>query len=114
MGDCIFCKIVKGEIPSQKVYEDDSIIAFDDVNPQAPVHVLIIPKRHIDKISSVSLEDESLLGRMMLKAKSIAEDKGIDKSGYRIVVNCEKDAGQLVFHVHMHILGGRKFKWPPG
>lgn len=114
MGDCIFCKIVKGEIPSQKVYEDNDILAFNDINPQAPVHILIIPKRHIDRLSSLKDGDKALIGQMMLAARDIAKEKGINKTGYRIVGNCEKDAGQLVFHIHLHLLGGRKFTWPPG
>ena len=114
MEECIFCKIVKGEIPSQKAYEDTDILAFNDINPQAPVHILVIPKKHIDKLSSLKDEDKTLLSNMLLAAKEIAREKGIDKSGYRIVGNCEKDAGQLVFHIHLHLLGGRKFSWPPG
>ena len=114
MEDCIFCKVVKGEIPSQKVYEDEKILAFNDVNPQAPIHILIIPKRHIDKLSSLEDKDKELIGYMFLIAKRIAKDKGINKTGYRIVGNCEKNAGQLVFHIHLHLLGGRKFGWPPG
>lgn len=114
MGDCLFCKIIKGEISSQKVYEDRDLLAFNDINPQAPIHILIIPKKHIDKLSSLEDKDKGLIGQMLLVAKIIAKDKGIEKTGYRIVGNCEKDAGQLVFHIHLHLLGGRKFGWPPG
>lgn len=114
MNDCIFCKIVNNEIPSQKVYEDKNLFAFNDINPQAPIHILIIPKKHIEKFSSMEEADKELIGLMFLAAKKIAKDKGIDKVGYRIVGNCEKDAGQLVFHIHLHLLGGRKFGWPPG
>jgi len=114
MSDCLFCKIVKGEIPSEKVYEDETILAFNDINPQSPVHAVIIPKRHIDKISSFKNEDAELIGKMVLAAQKIAKDKSIDEAGYRIVGNCQKDAGQMVFHVHLHLLGGRKFVWPPG
>lgn len=112
--ECIFCKVVKGEVPSQKVYEDDNIFAFNDISPQAPVHVLVIPKKHIDKFSSLKNDDKELAGQMLLVAKKIAEDKKISETGYRIVGNCQKNAGQLVFHIHLHLLGGRKFGWPPG
>lgn len=114
MSDCIFCKIAKGQIPCQSVYEDKEILAFNDINPQAPVHVLIITKKHIETIASLKKEDEPLAGRLLLVAKEIAKDKKIDKTGYRVVGNCQKDAGQEVFHIHLHLLGGRKFGWPPG
>jgi len=114
MEDCLFCKIVKGLIPSKKVYEDEDVYAFNDINPQAPVHVLIVPKRHIDRFSSLGDEDGALAGKMVLASGKIARRMGFGESGYRIVGNCEKDAGQLVFHIHLHLLGGRKFNWPPG
>jgi histidine triad (HIT) family protein len=114
MENCLFCKIVKGEIPSQKVYEDADILAFNDIKPQAPVHILIVPKRHIDTFSSLDDGDRMLAGRLLLVARAIAKNKGIDTTGYRLVGNCQKDAGQLVFHIHFHLLGGRAFSWPPG
>jgi len=114
MKDCLFCRIIKDEIPSTKVYEDKEVLAFNDVNPQAPVHILIIPKKHIDKLSLLENEDKELAGHLLLTAKKIAKDKGIDRDGYRIVGNCEKKAGQMVFHIHLHLMGGRKFAWPPG
>lgn len=114
MKDCLFCRIIKDKIPSTKVYEDKEVLAFNDINPQAPVHILIIPKKHIDKLSLLENEDKELAGHLLLAAKKIAKDKGIDKDGYRIVGNCEKGAGQIVFHIHLHLMGGRKFAWPPG
>jgi len=114
MKDCLFCRVIKGEIPSTKVYEDKEVLAFNDINPQAPVHILIIPKKHIDKLSLLKNEDKGLAGHLLLTAKKIAEDKGIDRDGYRIIGNCEKGAGQMVFHIHLHLMGGRKFGWPPG
>lgn len=114
MEDCIFCKIAKGEI-GKLVYEDERVAAFDDLNPQAPVHVLIIPKRHIARISDVmSDEDACLIGDVMRVANKIAAERGIADGGYRVVVNCNEGAGQSVWHVHFHLLGGRKLGWPPG
>ena len=112
--DCIFCKIASKEIAATIVYEDDDILAFRDINPVAPSHILIIPKKHIPTINDLSPEDQSLLGKMILVAKQIAEEEGISKSGYRLVLNCEKDGGQEVFHIHLHLIGGRKMTWPPG
>jgi histidine triad (HIT) family protein len=114
MENCLFCKIVKGEIPSEKVYEDADILAFNDIKPQAPVHVLVIPKRHIETFSEFDDGDRMLAGQLLLAARTIARNKGIATTGYRLVGNCQKDAGQLVFHVHFHLLGGRAFGWPPG
>jgi len=113
MSDCIFCKIAKGDIPSNKAYEDDQILAFHDLDPQAPVHVLVIPKKHLDSIAAAGEEDAQLLSHMMLKAKDIAKDLGLD-SGFRLVINTGDDGGQTVKHLHMHILGKRSMKWPPG
>ncbi len=117
--DCIFCKIIKGEIPSKKVYEDDQVYAFHDINPVAPVHVLIIPKKHILGIQEISEEDRSLVGHMFLVARRIAQDLGLApdealSGGYRLVFNVGKDAGQSVFHLHLHLIGGRSMSWPPG
>ena len=111
---CVFCKIIKREIAAKIVMEDDDVLAFEDVNPQAPVHIMIIPKRHIEKVSDLTAGDTALAGKLLITAKDIAKTLGIDPSGYRIVVNCNKDAGQAVFHMHLHMLGGRIFRWPPG
>ncbi|MCG8482881.1 MAG: histidine triad nucleotide-binding protein [Clostridia bacterium] len=113
MSDCIFCKIASKEIPSAIVYEDEQMLAFKDIEPQAPVHVLLIPKKHIDSANTVAEEDIDLIGKMFLKIKDIAEDLGLD-NGYRIVNNCGEDGLQTVQHLHFHLLGGRKMQWPPG
>lgn len=113
MSDCIFCKIAQSEIPSEKVYEDDKILCFKDLNPQAPVHVLIIPKKHISSLDDVSEEDSELLGYIMLKVREIAADLGLE-NGYRLVNNCGEDGLQTVQHLHFHLLGRRKLTWPPG
>ena len=111
---CVFCDIVKKSVFSKVVFEDNRIMAFEDSNPQAPVHVVIISKTHIDKISDLHDEDTRLIGSMIMKANQIAGQKGVAESGYRIVANCNKDAGQAVFHLHIHLLGGRQMRWPPG
>lgn len=113
MSDCLFCKIAAGDIPSKKVHEDDELVAFHDVNPQAPVHVLLIPRRHIASLSEAVEADQALLGRLLLTARRLAGELGIE-SGYRLVTNCGRAAGQSVFHVHFHLLGGRAMSWPPG
>ena len=114
MADCIFCKIAAGQI-GKLVYEDEHVAAFDDLNPQAPVHVLIIPKKHIARVSDVtSDEDACLMGKIVVAANKIAAQRGIAEDGYRIVANCNESAGQSVWHVHFHLLGGRKMGWPPG
>jgi histidine triad (HIT) family protein len=110
---CIFCKIVAGEIPSKKVHEDDDVFAFHDLNPQAPVHVLVVPRKHIASLNDASEEDRALLGRILLSVRELAERLGV-ASGYRVVNNCGASAGQSVFHVHFHLLGGRAMGWPPG
>ena len=114
MQDCIFCKIVGGQIPSKKVFEDDDLFAFEDINPVAPVHVIVIPKRHIETLNDVSETDTALLGRLLLSARSIARAKNLSDDGYRTVINCMAGAGQTVFHLHMHVIGGRGLRWPPG
>ena len=119
MEDCIFCKIVRGEIPSKKVYEDEQVYAFHDINPVAPVHVLIIPKKHIFGIQELEEEDECLVGHMFTVARKIAKEQELApdeelKGGYRLVFNVGKDAGQSVFHLHLHLIGGRQMSWPPG
>ncbi|MHC5040353.1 MAG: histidine triad nucleotide-binding protein [Planctomycetota bacterium] len=108
MTDCIFCRIVAGEIPSDKVLETDELLAFRDIQPQAPEHVLVIPKKHIETVDDLADEDGALTGRMILAARDIARNLGIAEGGYRLILNCRADAGQLVFHLHLHILGGRK------
>jgi histidine triad (HIT) family protein len=110
--DCVFCKIVKNEIKSDKFYEDEDLIGIRDINPQAPVHILIIPKKHFEKLHQI--EEISLLGKMIKIAYYIAEREGILNSGYRIVINTNRDAGQSIDHVHIHLLGGRIMRWPPG
>ena len=112
--DCLFCRIVNREVPSKIILEDRHIMAFEDAGPQAPVHILIIPKAHIEKVSDLTEENSAIVGRLVLAAKDIAKERGVQESGYRIVINCNKDAGQAVFHLHLHLLGGRKFSWPPG
>lgn len=114
MDDCLFCKIIKGEIPSSKVYEDDRIYCFRDITPQAPTHILIIPKKHIESLNAINEEDKELIGYIFAKAKEIAISSGLESNGYRIVMNCGKDGGQTVPHLHFHLLGGREFGWPPG
>ncbi len=113
MQDCLFCRIAAGEIPSDKVYEDELIYSFRDIDPQAPVHVLIVPKKHIGSLSEAEEGDAALLSHMLLKAAQIAKDLGLD-NGYRVVINTGEDGGQSVKHLHVHILGGRSLKWPPG
>jgi histidine triad (HIT) family protein len=113
LTDCLFCRIIKKELPSDIVYEDDDVLAFRDVKPQAPVHVLIIPKRHIASLADLTEQDKDAMGHAMFCASRLARDLGISE-GYRVVVNCGKDAGQSVFHIHMHLLGGRSLGWPPG
>ena len=113
MSDCLFCKIAAGEIPSDKVYEDDDLIAFRDISPQAPVHVLVVPRRHLASLDEAAAEDGELLGRILLAIRRLARELGID-TGYRVVNNCGASAGQSVFHIHFHLLGGRPMGWPPG
>jgi len=112
MSECIFCKIIKGEIHSEKVYEDNDCIGIKDVNPQAPVHILVIPKKHIEKL--YDCQDKELLGKLLITCSKIAEKVGIKENGYRIVINTNKWAGQSVDHLHFHLIGGRILNWPPG
>jgi histidine triad (HIT) family protein len=115
MEDCIFCKIAAGEIPAEIVYEDDAVVAFRDLNPQAPTHVLVIPRRHIATINDIeNPEDEGVVGRMYRAARAIAVAEGLAETGYRTVMNCNEHGGQTVFHIHLHLLGGRPMRWPPG
>lgn len=114
MEDCIFCKIVAGDIPADIVFEDDQVLAFRDLNPQAPTHVLVIPRRHIASLNDLSADDEAVMGRLFSAAREIAVREGFADAGYRTVVNCNADGGQTVFHIHLHLLGGRPMHWPPG
>ena len=111
MSDCIFCKIVAGEIPSRKVFENDRILAFDDINPQAPTHVLLIPKKHVESLND-GAADSALLGEIVSRSAIIAAERGVPE--FRLVTNTGREAGQLVFHLHFHLLGGRRMGWPPG
>lgn len=113
-SDCLFCKIIAGEIPSSKVYEDDKVYAFRDINPEAPVHVLIIPKAHISSANELTEENADVIKEVFLAAKKIAASEGLAENGYRIVNNCGEDGGQSVQHLHFHMLGGRSLAWPPG
>jgi histidine triad (HIT) family protein len=114
MEDCLFCKIIAKKIPAKAVYEDDTLFAFEDINPKAPIHVLLIPKDHFASLNEVPEGKSDLLGRLLFAARKIAQDKGIAGRGYRIVLNTERDSGQEVFHIHFHLLGGRRMAWPPG
>jgi histidine triad (HIT) family protein len=114
MSDCLFCKIAGGAIPSEKIYEDDEILAFKDIAPKAPVHFLVIPKRHIAGVMDLAPGDQGLMGRLMYKAQEIARAQGCAERGARFVVNCKSDGGQTVEHLHVHVLGGRAMDWPPG
>jgi histidine triad (HIT) family protein len=114
MKKCIFCDIVSKKVAANIVYEDDRIIAFRDVNPQSPVHLLIVPKKHVSTIMDLGSEDKDLVGEIHLVAQKLASQEGIAQCGFRIVANCNADAGQAVFHIHFHLLGGRKLTWPPG
>jgi histidine triad (HIT) family protein len=114
MSDCLFCKVIRGEIPSKKVYEDDTIFAFEDINPQAPTHILIIPKEHYASLNDVPGKDKDLLGHILIKGRELAQKAGLENSGFRIVLNTGRDSGQAVFHIHFHLLGGRRLSWPPG
>jgi histidine triad (HIT) family protein len=110
----LFCKIAAGEIPSKRVHEDDELFAFEDIKPEAPLHVLVIPKRHIATLNDLQPEDDRLVGAMLRRAALIAHERGYDSSGYRTVFNTNSNAGQSVFHIHLHVLAGRRLSWPPG
>jgi histidine triad (HIT) family protein len=114
MADCLFCKIVERKIPANIVYEDERVLAFNDINPQAPTHVLIIPKRHIPTLNHIGTEDDQLVGELVRRAAIIAKELGFSETGYRTLFNTNRGAGQTVFHVHLHLLGGRSMAWPPG
>jgi histidine triad (HIT) family protein len=114
MTNCLFCKIINREIHRSIVYEDQRVLAFNDINPQAPTHVLIVPKRHIASLNEISVEDDQIVGELVRRAAAIAKERGLSAGGYRTVFNTNRDAGQTVFHVHLHLLGGRSMTWPPG
>jgi len=114
MSDCLFCGIVEGKIKGNIVYQDDSVVAFKDINPKAPVHVLIIPRKHVAGVLDLTAEDGALIGHIFAVAARLARERGIADSGFRVVVNSGADAGQSVFHLHYHLLGGRRMTWPPG
>jgi histidine triad (HIT) family protein len=114
MSNCVFCKIIDGAIPSKKIYEDDEMLAFHDVSPQAPIHFLVIPKKHVPNIMEMEEADSILMGKILYKAQSIAKELGCEENGARFVINCKSDGGQTVDHIHLHVLGGRSLDWPPG
>jgi histidine triad (HIT) family protein len=114
MSDCLFCKVISGEIKGHIVFQDERLVAFRDINPQAPMHVLIVPRRHIASLNDLQPSDDALIGEMIRRAAAIAKEHGHAEKGYRTVFNCNADAGQSVFHIHLHVLGGRTFTWPPG
>jgi histidine triad (HIT) family protein len=111
---CVFCRIVSGEIPSSRVHESERLVAFADLNPQAPLHVLIVPRAHIASLNDLDASHDALVGEMIRLAATLAKERGYDAGGYRTVFNCNADAGQTVFHIHLHLLAGRRFSWPPG
>jgi len=114
MENCIFCKIIQKEIPTSFIYEDDRMVAFKDINPQAPIHILLIPKEHYASLNDVPEDKKDILSHLLLKARQIASKQGISERGYRIVLNTARDSGQEVLHIHFHLLGGRRMNWPPG
>ncbi|MBO8128548.1 MAG: histidine triad nucleotide-binding protein [Peptococcaceae bacterium] len=114
MQECIFCKIVRREIPADVVYEDDDILAFKDINPVAPVHILLIPKKHVATFFDIAAEDQPVFGKIQAVAAQVAKEQGLEEKGFRLVANCLEGAGQVVFHIHYHLVGGRELTWPPG
>ena len=114
MPDCLFCRIIAGDIKGAIVYQDDRVVAFKDINPQAPMHVLVVPRRHIATLNDLTPDDDGLVGELTRRAAALATEQGYGERGYRTVFNCNADAGQTVFHIHLHVLGGRRLTWPPG
>ncbi len=114
MSDCLFCKIVRREIPASIVYEDERVLAFNDINPQGPTHVLVVPKQHIPSLNDLTPEHDAIVGEVVRRAAAIAKARGISAGGFRTVFNTNRDAGQTVFHIHLHVIGGRALHWPPG
>lgn len=114
MTDCLFCRLIAGELPATFVFQDERLVAFTDINPQAPTHILIVPRQHVASLNELTSEHDGLVGEMIRRAAVIAKEHGVSEDGYRTVFNCNRGAGQTVFHVHLHLLGGRPFAWPPG
>jgi histidine triad (HIT) family protein len=114
VADCLFCKIINREIPASIVYEDDRVLAFNDINPQASTHVLVVPKQHIHSLNELAPEHDAIVGEVVRRAAAIAQERGISAGGFRTVFNTNRDAGQTVFHIHLHLIGGRSLGWPPG
>lgn len=114
MENCLFCKIIKGEIPCSKVYEDEDVIAFRDISPEAPSHILVIPKMHIESVNFITEQNSSIISKIFVAINKIVKEQGIDETGYRVVNNCGEHGGQTVMHLHFHLLGGRNLTWPPG
>ena len=114
MAGCLFCRIIAGDIPATKVYEDERVVAFNDINPQAPMHLLVVPREHIATLNDLSPGHDAIAGELVRRAAALAAERGYAGSGYRTVFNCNADAGQTVFHLHLHVLGGRGLSWPPG
>ena len=114
MSECLFCKIAAGEIPAKIVFEDEKVVTFEDIKPQAPTHIIIIPRKHIPTVLDLADEDQELMGYLYMVANKIAVERSLTEDGFRLVVNCKRAAGQEVFHLHLHLLGGRNFRWPPG
>jgi histidine triad (HIT) family protein len=114
MPDCLFCKIINGQIPATIVYQDDRVVAFKDINPQAPMHVLVVPRRHVASLNELTPDDDGIVGEMVRRGAALAREHGHAERGFRSVFNCNADAGQTVFHIHLHVLGGRTLTWPPG
>jgi histidine triad (HIT) family protein len=114
VAECLFCRIAAGQIPAKIVYQDEHLVAFRDINPQAPMHVLVIPRRHVSTLNDLTGEDDALVGEMIRRAAALAREEGYADRGYRTVFNCNAEAGQTVFHIHLHVLGGRSLGWPPG
>ena len=112
--NCLFCRIIDKKIPSKKVYEDEHVFAFEDINPQAPIHILIIPKKHISTTLDITHEDNELIGHLFQAANKIAKDRGVAERGFRLVINCNPESGQTIYHIHIHLLAGRVMHWPPG
>ncbi len=111
---CLFCRIIAGEIPGKFLHQDDRLVVLQDINPQAPLHVLVIPRKHVATLNDLSQDDDGLMGEMLRRAAIVAREHGVADSGYRAVFNCNREAGQTVFHIHLHVLGGRSLAWPPG
>jgi histidine triad (HIT) family protein len=114
MAECLFCRIIAREIPGSIVYEDDRVVAFNDINPQGPTHVLVVPRQHIASLNELAPEHDQIVGELVRRAAAIAQERGISAGGYRTVFNTNRDAGQTVFHIHLHLIGGRSMHWPPG